>query len=251
MKNDKKTLNQIVAIEKGVKSRVYSKVTELHKQSQKADPFNGFTKTYRAKDDDGEQYPPESKKVKLVAADILKEVAKHQTEVFDVTATKDWANCSARADVVVDGQTLLPDVPVTYLLFLEKQLSDMRKFVDELPPLDDGKDWEADPNSKLYRTEKVITHKTKKVQRPIVLYDAVVKDDQALPAQTQLITEDVVIGWWDTAYLSGAIPAPRKDELLERIDAVTKAVKQARERANSMEVDEVEVGAAFFKYLFG
>ena len=38
-------LNQIVAIEKGVKSRVYGEFTRLHKSSQRADRVAGFNKT--------------------------------------------------------------------------------------------------------------------------------------------------------------------------------------------------------------
>ena len=100
-------LNQIIAIEKGVKSRVYSRLTALHKIAQKIDPYNGFAKNFRRRDEEGEDYPPERKKVQLIARDLLREVARLQTELFDVTATKDWANCEARADVVVDGQVLI------------------------------------------------------------------------------------------------------------------------------------------------
>ena len=42
-------LNQIVAIEKSVKSRVYGEITEMHKLSQKPDLFSGFSKQYRKK----------------------------------------------------------------------------------------------------------------------------------------------------------------------------------------------------------
>ena len=38
------------------------------------------------------------------------------TEIFDLTARKDWSNCIARGDIVVDSVPLLVDVPVTYLL---------------------------------------------------------------------------------------------------------------------------------------
>ena len=50
-----------------------------------------------------------------------------------VLATQDFANCQAKANVVVDGQTILKEVPVTHLLFLEKQLVDLRTFIDGLP----------------------------------------------------------------------------------------------------------------------
>ena len=52
-------LNQIVAIEKSVKSRVYGEITEMHKLSQNSDLFSGFSKQYRKKDEEGEDYPPE------------------------------------------------------------------------------------------------------------------------------------------------------------------------------------------------
>ena len=58
---------------------------------------------------------------------VLRSTATALTQLFDVTATKDWANCEARADITVDGRALLRDVPVSYLLFLEKQLTEKLK----------------------------------------------------------------------------------------------------------------------------
>jgi hypothetical protein len=96
-------LNQIVAIEKSVKSRIYGEITEMHKLSQKPDLFSGFSKQYRKKDEEGEDYPPEQKRVQILADEQLASAAKLLTELFDVTATKDWANCRAVADVEIDG----------------------------------------------------------------------------------------------------------------------------------------------------
>ncbi len=240
-------LNQILAIEKGVKTRVYAEVTELHKATQKAALMNGFHKTYRARDEDGETYPPEHQKVQYNAADVIKRIGQVLTELFDTTATKDWANCSARADIVVDGKPLLKDVPATYLLFLEKQLGDLQTFFAKMTELSSSEDWLADPNSGLYKTEATQTQRTKKVQRPIVLYDAT----EHHPAQTQLITEDVVVGHWNTVKFSGAIAKPRKKEILERIEKLTSAVRFAREEANGLEVERRHTGREVFDYLFG
>lgn len=239
-------LNQIVAVEKSVKSRVYGDFTELHKASQKAELFSGFSKNYRKRDEEGEDYPPESKRVQLESADVLSQVAKLLSELFDVTATKDFANCGAFADVVVDGQTLIPRAPVPFLLFLEKQLTDLHTFVDKMPTLDPADEWQNDPNSGLFKTASLATQRTKKVQKPVVLYDATEKH----PAQTQLITEDVVVGYWDTVKQSGALPIPRKRELLDRLEKLSQAVKFAREQANDFETSEQKIGAAVFGYLF-
>jgi hypothetical protein len=238
-------LNQIIAIEKGVKSRVYGAVTELHKESQKAEPYTGLAKNYRKRDEEGEDLPPEHKRVRQSAPEVLKRLAELQTELFDVEATKEWANTRATADVVVDGQVLIPNAPVTYLLFLEKQLSDMRTFVDKLPTLEESEEWTPDPNTGLFRTERVVTHRTRKTPKVVVKYEATKEH----PAQTELIYEDLVVGYWDTVKHSGALPLPRKAQLLERVDKLARAVKMARERANDLECAPVEVGGAVFSWL--
>lgn len=238
-------LNQVIAVEKGVKSRVNSEISALHHESAKTEPYQGHNKVFRKKDEEGEDFAPERKKVKINASDLLKQTAKIFTDLFDVTATKDWGNCSAKADLVVDGTVLVKDAPVTYLLFLEKQITDLRTFVDKMPVLDPNEEWTLDPASNLFRSAMSSTHRTKKVQKPIVLFPATPEH----PAQTQLIAEDVIIGWWDTTNFSGALPAPRKATLLERIDKVLRGVKYAREQANSIEVQNVNVGDAVFGYI--
>lgn len=239
-------LNQVLAIEKGIKTRVYAEFTELHQATQKPALMNGFHKSYQPRDEDGETYPSESLKVQHNAGEVMERVAKSLTELFDVTATKDWTNCVARADVVVDGRTLLTAVPATYLLFLEKQLGDLTTFVAKMAELDPGSDWSVDPGTGLFKTEPTATQRTRKVQRAIVLYDAT----EHHPAQTQLITEDVVAGSWTTIKYSGAIPAPRKKVLLARIEKLSNAVKFAREQANAAEAAEQKPGKEVFDFLF-
>src|SRR5438874_103071 len=100
-------LNQIIAVEKGVKSRSFQELTEAHHQLQKTTALAGIARTYRPKDEEGEQFPAESTRVQVKAEDVIRSTVAILTELFDVTATKDWANCQARADVVVDGTVLL------------------------------------------------------------------------------------------------------------------------------------------------
>ena len=244
-KNNPK-LHQIVAIQKGVKARVYGAITKLHQASKKVEPFIGHTKTWYKKNEDSDEFEDDRKEVRLIAEDLLKETAKLETEAMDVAATLEWGNCEAKADVVVDGQTVLTQVPVTFLLNLEKRLTDLRTFVGELPTLDASNVWEKDPNSKLFRSKPARTSRTKKVQRPIVKYDAT----EHHPAQTEMISEDVVIGSWETTHLSGAITMPRQELLLERLNALLDATKMARMEACSISVENRKVGEALFGYLF-
>src|SRR5215216_6539414 len=96
-------LNQIIAVEKGIKSRSFQELTEAHHALQKPALLSGISRTYRPKDEEGEQLPPESTKVQIKAEEIITQTVGILTRLFDVTATKDWTNCKARADVTVDG----------------------------------------------------------------------------------------------------------------------------------------------------
>lgn len=240
-------LNQVLAIERTVKGRAHGKITSLHHSSKHANLFNGLAKTYEPKDEDGEAFPPESQLVQLTVPSVLKDVRRALVELFDVTATKDKANSAAVADVVLDGKTLLAAVPATTLIFLEKQLTDLNTFVSELPTLDPAQEWHKDEATALWKTAPQKTHKTKKVQRPIVLYQAT----EHHPAQTQLITEDVIVGHWSTVKHSGAMLEREKATLLDRIERLLKAVKYAREQANQQPAPDVLVGEAIFGYLYG
>ena len=243
---NKAKLNQIIAIEKGIKSRVYSEITDLHKAAQKPELFNGFIKEYRPVDDAGETLPADKKRVQFAVQEVLNKVARVETELMSITARKDWTNCTAKANVEVDDVVILKDVPVSYLLFLEKQLTDIHTFVDKLPVLDEAETWNKDVNSGLYKTEAIQTHRTKKVAKPIVLFPATPEH----PAQTQLVSEDIIAGFWHQVKLSGAMPKPTQEVLLERVEKLLNAVKTARESANSHEeVASPEVGDAIFSYL--
>jgi len=240
-------LNQIIAVEKGVKSHAFSRLTDLNKIVQKPDLFNGVTRSYQPRDENGERLPSERKHVQYNVSGILSDLRSFFGDYLDTTARKDWANTSARADIKIGDKTIIAGVPVTHLLFLEKQMTDLRTFVGNLPVLDDSEEWTADANSGQYRTRATETIRTKKEQRPVVLYDATDKH----PAQTQLITEDVAVGTWAATRISGAMPKPDKIKMVERIDRVIRAIKEAREEANGInEIDTPAVSEPMFDYIF-
>ncbi|MCW2505124.1 MAG: hypothetical protein JWO79_3408 [Actinomycetia bacterium] len=240
-------LNQIIAVEKGVKSKSFQDLTEAHHSVQKPALMSGLSRSYQPKDEEGEQLPPESTKVQIRVEEVLTQIGSTLTRLFDVTATKDATNAVAQADVVVDGSPLLTAVPVTYLLFLEKQLTDLHTFVRKLPVLDAADTWVFNEPANSYSTEPVRTIRTKKVPRNHVKAEATEKH----PAQVEVYYEDIAIGYWTTVKFSGALPASRVSELLGRVEKLQQAVKFAREEANSTEVTDKKVGDTVFGYLFG
>ena len=240
-----KRLNQVVAIEKPLKQRVEKKLAEFYKALQKPDLFEGHEKTYHPKEVDGDSFPSESRVVQQRVDDILEETSWLLTELFDISATRDLANCSAKADVEVEGVKILENIPATTLMFLEKQLTEFRTMVGAAPELDPAESWMPDENSGLEKTSPRSTIRTAKVNKPIVLYPATDKH----PAQTQLVTEDRTIGTWEAVRLSGALAPTTKKSLLARIETLIAAVKVAREEANVVSAPEQSIGRKVFGWI--
>lgn len=244
-------LNQVVAVEKTVKEKVNKQTAPLFHTTKNATGalFSGLTKTYEPLDADGEHLPDDSTRVQNTVPEILEAFAKPTIQLFDTQLTKETANTEAFADVVVDGVTLIAQAPVTFLLQFEKHLTqEVRGLIVALPTLDPAQEWEPADSERagIFRTQTIRRQRTKKTEEPVVLYLATDK----FPAQTQMITTDKLVGYWNEMRFSGAISGQRKQELLDRVDALIAAVKFAREAANNRDVDNKTVGAEIFGYLF-
>jgi hypothetical protein len=204
-------LSQHLGIEQKTRTRVHREVTELYRRTQQADLFNGFNRVYQPVDDDGDQLPPESKRVQY------------------------------KVDEMLAG------VPVGYLLFLEKQLDELHVFIRGLPTLDPSESWELDRGDGLYRSEPATTHKMRKVPRSHVLVPAT----EHHPAQAETYHEDVIVGEWTRVLRSGAVHQVRVDDLSRRVIQLRDAVIAARQAANAVDVDDKKVGTAIFEYVLG
>jgi hypothetical protein len=237
-------LNQIVAIERDVKKAAYNDLSTTHHLIQKPASVSGELAHYVPRNEEGEKLPPKNQHVQHNVRDVLEEVKEKTVPYFDLVLTKDFGNMQAMGTVwLPDGTTI--KMPVPTLLFLEKQLSDMHAFFSKLPVLDADQAWTWDANQQLFVTEAVRTVKTAKVQKPIVLYPHSTEH----PAQTQLITEDVIVGEWTKVRQSGAITEKHRKGLVKRTEILLKAVKQAREEANTIEVNAHAMGEVVMNYL--
>jgi len=239
-------LCQIIAVEKSAKNRAHTGIIEAYQKMQKVALLSGISRTYSAHDEAGEQLPAESTKVQVTTGDLIKDITKSMTELFDITATKDYANCDARADVVVGEVTVAKNVPVTYLLFLEKKLVDLHTFVSKLPTLDPSEDWSFDQNVGCFVSKAASTMRSKKVFVPLILAPATDKH----PAQVKEGFEDRSVGTWKTVKFSGAVPAQKIADMLDRVEKLQRACKFAREECNSRDVSDVAVGQKVFSFIF-
>lgn len=241
-------LNQILGVQQGAKSGAERAETNAHHLLQRTDGLAGIARTYRRRHDDGDELPPESTLVQVRTMDVIAEMVAAQVRYYDTVATKDVGNCVAKADVVLDdGTTLLRDVPAVTLLFLEKQLVRLRAFVNKLPTLPPSSTWMRDEATDTWVTEPVETTRTTKVLRNHVLSEGTVEH----PPQVQVYTEDVVVGYWSTRKFSGALPVSQVNAMRRRLEELQRAVRFAREKANSTTIEDVKVGEVLTRYLFG
>ncbi|AMV25303.1 hypothetical protein VT84_12960 [Gemmata sp. SH-PL17] len=241
-------LNQINAVVTARKGDAEKQITELYKLIQKEQLFTGRERTYRPLDEiNGQKLPPESQRVQQRADDLIRQAREKWTELWNLVLTQDTGNQSAKADIVVDGKAVLANVPVTTLLFLDKQVNDLETFVSKLPTPDPAEEWAHDPNSGLLRSKANESLRTSKEPTVIVKYDATKEH----PAQTELFTKDVPVGTWTQILYSGCIAADRKNAILARVRKLQDAIKVAKEQANLLEIERQKAAEALFGYVFG
>lgn len=238
-------LNQIVALEAGVRQTAQRESAILFDVLTKEGPLSGLTRTYHPFTEDGLARPSERKDVQFTVQQILDRAAETLTRVLDLTLTKDHANTYAKADLRVGDNVIASDVPVTYLIWLEKQLAGLQAVLRALPTLDPAFRWELDPATGRWATEEIKTLSTERNEVPLVLYEATPQH----PAQVKTVARDVPVGEWTLRKFSGAVSQEYKDRVVGKITDLLDAVKVAREEANSVAVTDRQVGGAIFDWL--
>lgn len=239
-------LNQIIAVETALAADAERAIAHAKRELAAEDRLAGISKTYRPREEDGEMLPPKSTKVQVKAEDVLSETAAVLARLFDVRLTKDAANASAAVDLIVRGEVLLHQAPVTYMLFLERELNELSTLVAAVPLLDPAESWTQDPVSGHWRSMTVETERTKKVPKTHIAHPG---NEHHAP-QVIPYNDDIVAGYWATTKFSGGVPADRVKAVQDRIRELRDAVKYAREEGNSAEIRDRHAGHAVLTYVF-
>lgn len=240
-------ISQCLALEKALKGEENKTGGALLKSLARPEPFTGQLRSFQSKDEGGETRPREDKKVVGNANQVLAEFADLFGRRFNVTATKDLGNTEIRVDVFVEGVKVLEALPPTFILTLKQKLEEVQGLLQNIHTLPQEDDWTLDPNTTLYRSAPDVKASTKKVPRVLVKAEATDKH----PAQTELLQEDITVGWWTTVKLSSALPLPEKTALLTRVSKLIAGLKLALEEANQYRREESTVGTQVAKFIFG
>lgn len=249
-------LHEVLAVEqdlKGNAERTRTATLEIFRSKQNR--FNGVRRTFRpfAVSEDGddqgaERLEAETKLTTTVAAELDKAfeaAAAAMTAGYQV----DEANTRAKADIVVGDRTIASDVPATFLLQLERRLRDVRALFREAPTFDPVRSWVADPDADrkhVLKAEPVVTIRKQRTRKYNVMYEATAEH----PAQIDVVEIDEPVGEIRSYEWTGMLASSKRAALVERVDELIAAVKQARSRANAELVDtDNRIGETLRAYL--
>lgn len=244
-------LHEIIAVDQGLKATAKKINQETITTFEKRDEhFAGIAREIRYfADEDARLNADEGKELVTTVAERLLYGTEANIRALDVFLRKEATNQIAKADIVVGDVVLAKDVPATALLGLETKLTEIRQVYEKIPTLAPGRKWVPAPDIRAkgaYRGEAPdVTFRGKKVSRPIVLAPATTEH----PAQVQLVTDDINVAKITATHVSGMMTSADKSLLLERIDRLLRAVKRARQRANSAEADMRKIGADIFAFI--
>lgn len=243
-------LHEILAVEGMLDKTAKKLVLSSKKQFDKENLFMGQTKKLEMFDaNDARLNTSETMKIETTVDKNLDYALKAVTKYWDAVLQKDSANQRANADIKVADEVILENVPATTLLGLESKLGELRMLFEEIPTLAPGINWERNEADEpgIYRTRDDV--KQAKTENDIgfrVLYEATKEH----PAQIEKFKTVNTIGMYSTSRISGMYSAHKKAKTLENIDTLLAAIKKARQRANTVEINKDEhIGKALIDFI--
>lgn len=246
-------LHEILAVEKNAETVASNGLRESQKSFGKAHLFSGETKSHKIHDDENQHLKQETTEVAVestVRENLQYLFDETLTPYYDIVLQKDKANQLAMADVVIDGKTILKDVPGVTLLGLESKLNVLMDTLRTMPTLAPGVNWVADPTSRngVYKSAQP-DRRSQAISVPdfMVMYKATDKH----PAQIKEFETRKEIGFFEVTSFSGMISSHEKAEYLKRVQALINAVKKARQRANCVEVPDAHIGQEIRDFILG
>ena len=240
-------LHELLAVEGDLEGESRKIIEEAKDTFGKRDRFIGSTRSVKMFDDNrSNEEIVEHKAMTTTVTDKLKYTHDAITRYLNAFLQKETTNQRAKASIVVNDVVLAENVPATALLGLETKLKGVRAMYEEIPTLAPGTSWVWDDQVSAYRMEhpdeKLKTEKSLKWQQ-------IAPPTDKHPAQVEKWNADVPVGKIITEETSGMITPAEKSRLLGRIDTLIRAIKQARQRANSEEVVPVEIGEKLISFI--
>lgn len=245
-------LHEVLAVEGSLESKAKKLTAETKKTLAKENLFSGQVRQLsHFASEDTHLDNTEVQELTSTVSENLEYTEKAIADFWDATLQKESTNQNAKSDIVIDGKVIAEGVPATFLLGLEKKLTELRSVYESVHTLPPGKNWVPDEQAGklgIFKTaNSVVQFKELKVAKFLVAYEATKEH----PAQVHEKNENKQVGKYVTSFQSGLWTPLKKAETLGRIDDLIFAVKKARQRANKEEVVKKNIGSDLFAFING
>lgn len=244
-------LHEILAVEETLSQAAEKMLSETSEKFNKhTEYFTGQVRTLNRLSETPEDKAMElaARRVKELPTNILSTLS-YMLPIFEkslaLKLSKHLTNQVAAADIELDGVTLMSNVPVDFLLDLEKVIPRYRAMFAHMPTLDPSRKWESERDG-VWKSVAPETTQGEKLVYPVVLHPPTLQH----PAQVKEASKEVVVGIFKQTDFSGAATSQQKADVLSLCDRLLIAVKQARMRANSVELKKSEDPVSLITDLF-
>ena len=252
----KAKLHQILAVEADLEGK-YKRICEESKKTfGKGAMFTGSHRKLVSFDDNAPDFPEENQAITTTVNARIEYTNKSIAKYFDALVQKEATNQVAKADLIVNGTAIASNVPATFLLALESRLKYVRGVYESIPTLPAGTEWRVaeDKGADIFE----MVHPEEKLKTELTFKSQIITEAKfppagsagtSIPAQVEKWQEQVPVGKFVKHIWSGMITTARKAELLDRIDILINETKMARQKANSVEVVNVNIGKAITDFI--
>ncbi len=236
-------LHEVIAAEDTRATAFKGEVTAALSVFKQEHPFTGAIQEIRAtvEDESGGMHVPEGierLEVEETVTDRLRGLVRSFGQFVEVVADKEIGNTVARANVFDPaGDEIASDLPATFLLSMENKLKPLLAVLREIPVHDMKAEWTPVDGTEVVEGRTETKFLTKKVERTKV----VIQPTEHQPGQYHTFTEDMKVGEKTMTALSGKWSPGRKALIIERVENLISCLKQARQRANEVEVPSTDV----------
>lgn len=249
----KSKLHELLAVESDRAAAASAIVTEtVNTFTKKTNLFQGKFSKYTPFDESALDAEESSQEIVTTVPAKLEHCFKIVARALNVTAAKDLTNQSetARAAIVLNDVQLTPELPATTLLMLESKLKSWLPILEAIPTLAPGRNWvlDTDKGEHIYRDNvSDVKFRTKKNTH----HKIIVEPTEHHPAQIHAWSEDEKIGKITEVSWSGMMSPAEKSRLISRLQELIVATKQARQRANTADVVDIDVAKPLIDFLLG
>jgi hypothetical protein len=168
-------------------------------------------------------------------------------DAIDLAITIEEGNASTSADLWIEGISFGQYSP-TSLLQLEKYINKLIALYEDIPTLDNSKEWYPDDatGEGYHKTDPLTQYRGIKVDKAFISVP-----EGKFPAQAERIKVTEQVGTYETVFRSGAVTSSAKARMLSRLNKVRDGVIEARCKANDIQVNESNIAKLIFDYVNG